>query len=116
MQLVLRKPKVGTVIGVFLLCYELPWPKEVSWVTETKLNWWRLECQDCLLIFYKPIGKGNLSNLSNTSTNITQGVNSMLTDEKSMTCSFSQDLVTSQHNFSSVEKSTVMQSSQGMVL
>ena len=67
-------------------------------------------------IFYKPIGKGNLSNLSNTSTDLTQGVNPMPTDEKSMTCSFSQDFVTSQNNFSSVEKSTVMQSSQGMGL
>ena len=60
--------------------------------------------------------QGNLSNLTKTSTDVTQAVKPVLTDEKPMTCSFSQDFATSQKNFSSVENSTVTHSSQGMGL
>ena len=84
--------------------------------TETKLIWCKLECQDCLHIFYKPIVKGNMSNQTKKSTDIGQGVKPVLTDDKTLTCSFSQDFATSQKNYSSSENSTVKNSSQGMGL
>ena len=52
-----------------------------------------------------------MSNLTKTSSEVTQGVKPVLTHEKPTTCSFSQDFANSQKNYSSVEKSTVSKAS-----
>ena len=46
-----------------------------------------------------------MSNLTKTSSDVTQGVKPLLTDEKPVT--FSQDFANSQKNYDSVEKSAV---------